>query len=418
MNHSVNEIATKAQETYRILSQATRLQKDQALAEMALALENNLERILEANDSDCRRAKESGVKPSMLNRLVIDEGNILSRIKSLQTIQALDDPVGQVIHADSRPNGLQVRRVRVPLGVILMIYEARPHVTVNAGAFCLKSGNAAILRGGSEARECNTLLGSLWKSSLEKAGLPSDAVQVITSGHDEISELLSYHELINLVIPRGSKTMVETISSSSRIPVLKHSDGVCHIYIDKTADPQKAIDIAIDSKCLMPEVCNAAETILIHKDWEYKIQLLEALHGQGVGIRGCPSIMPLHSDATAATDSDWSAEYLDLILSIKQVTSMQDAMNHITNHGSGHTDVIITQDVSSAREFQAHVDSSVVLVNASTMFCDGYSLGMGAEIGISTNKLHARGPMGLQELTSYKFLITGNGHTYTENPCP
>jgi glutamate-5-semialdehyde dehydrogenase len=292
-----------------------------------------------------------------------------------------------------------------------MVYEARPHVTVNAGAFCVKSGNAAILRGGSEAKRCNRLLGRLWQESLVEAGLPSDAIQVVAGSHEQIQELLELDEYIDLVIPRGGKGLIKVVAEQSRIPVVKHYEGICHVYLDEGCDLEAGLEIAIDSKCLMPEVCNAAETLLVSKAIAGELpRIVEALRKRDVTVRGCGQTQAVAAGVEPATGEDWRTEYLDLIISIRVVADVEEAIQHVNRYGSHHTDAIVTNNEARARRFVDRVDSAVVLVNASTMFCDGESLGMGAEIGISTDKLHARGPMGLEELTSYKFVIRGHGH--------
>lgn len=367
--------------------------------------------VLSANAEDLSRAESDGLEQKLVQRLSFGEGKIASRIRCLEKIRALADPVGQSFAASRRPNGLDVCRVRVPLGVILMIYEARPHVTVNAGAFCLKSGNAAILRGGSEARKCNEILGELWRESLREVSLPEDAVQVISGSHEEIGELLTLDEYVDLVIPRGGKGLIRSVAEKSRIPVVKHFEGVCHVYADDGADVDTAIKVAIDSKCLMPEVCNAMETMLVAEGLSGSVgEIVKAFGDHGVTVRGCERTRELADGVEPADEDDWRTEYLDMVVSIRMVGGVSEAIEHINKYGSHHTDSIVTDSESRARKFLAEVDSGVVLVNASTMFCDGESLGMGAEIGISTDKLHARGPMGLEELTTYKFNIRGQGH--------
>jgi len=298
----------------------------------------------------------------------------------------------------------------VPIGVILMVYEARPHVTINAGAFCLKAGNAVILRGGSEARRCNRLLGRLWQEALEAADLPGEAVQVVSGSHADVREMLEMDDLIDLIIPRGSKKMVQAMAKQCRVPIIKHDEGICHVYVDEPADVASAINITLDSKCLMPEVCNAAETLLVaRKATGHLPELLEALQRAGVALRGCDESRRAAPGVAPATDDDWATEYLDMTLAVRVVEDVEAAIDHINHYGSHHTDTIVTANRQSAERFVAAVDSGVVLVNASTMFCDGQALGMGAEIGISTGRLHARGPMGLEELTTYKFVIEGRG---------
>jgi len=304
--------------------------------------------------------------------------------------------------------------MRIPLGVILMIYEARPHVTINAGAFALKSGNAIILKGGKEAGFCNALLGELWREALLSADFPEDAIMCISASHEEISGLFELTDYIDLVIPRGGKGLIRSVVEKSKIPVIKHFEGICHVYIDSDADIKKAKRITLNSKRLMPEVCNALETLLISEDKAKDVpDIIAALRNENVEVRGCSITKGLVQDVLSATDNDWHTEYLDTILSVKIVKDIDEAISHINYYGSGHTDSIVTENYTNAQRFLKEVDSSVVLVNASTMFNDGEELGMGAEIGISTDRLHARGPMGLEELTTYKFVVLGEDHIKT-----
>lgn len=407
----VSAIARTAREASAAVARATTEQKNAALAALAASLESRKEEIVGANRADLAKARSNGSAPDLVGRLVFDEHKIDSRIRSLHKIEALPDPVGQMLSTDQRPNGLDVARVRVPLGVVLVVYEARPHVTVNAGAFCLKSGNAAILRGGSEAAHCNAALGKLWEDSLIAAGLPAEAIQVISCSHDDVNTLLEQSECIDLVIPRGGKSLIKAVSEKSRIPVVKHFEGVCHVYIDDGADIEKAVDISLDSKCLMPEVCNAMETLLVSDGSSHHLpRLIGDFRESGVRVKGCDKTRSAAPDVEATTDEDWRTEYLDNVVSIRVVEGIEAAIDHINTHGSHHTDSIVTGSPDRADRFVQGVDSAVVLVNASTMFCDGESLGMGAEIGISTDRIHARGPMGLEELTTYKFVIRGDGH--------
>lgn len=409
-------VAENARRASQTLALAPTEQKNTALLSLADSLLARQDEIATANDADIERAKETGIPAHIANRLRFGEAKIQSRVSSLRKIAALPDPVGAVFDTRRCANGMLAQRVRVPLGVILMIYEARPHVTVNAGAFCLKSGNGSILRGGSEARESNAVLGSLWRAALQSAGLPEHAVQVIAGSHEEVGELLNCSGLIDLVIPRGGKSLIESVSRQSSVPVLKHFAGVCHVYLDASAGPARALDIAIDSKCLMPEVCNAMETLLVHQDFQPHLgAVLKAYQDRGVRVIGCERTQAAGKDIQPATEEDWRTEYLDMVVSVRVVDTLDQAISHINTHGSHHTDVIVTDSLDAARQFQRAVDSGVVLVNASTMFCDGETLGMGAEIGISTDRLHARGPMGLEELTTYKFLIQGEGHVMGES---
>lgn len=380
---------------------------------MARRLRERAPEVVEANASDLRRAEREGVAGALFERLRFGPAKLEARAGALEAIADLPDPLGRVVAAERRPIGLDLARVRVPLGVILMVYEARPHVTVNAAALCLKAGNAAILRGGSEAADCNRLLGDLWAEALGEAGLPTAAVQVVGGSHEDVARFLGCRA-IDLVIARGGKPMVRAITERSRIPVLCHLDGICHVYVDEGADPGRAARIAIDSKCLMPAVCNAMETLLVHRS------LLPAMPGiaaafrdRGVVVRGCEATRDACPAGAVepATEEDWSTEYLDRIVSVRVVGGVDEAIDHINTYGSGHTDAIVTDSVARAGAFTRRVDSAVVLVNASTMFCDGASLGMGAEIGISTSRWHARGPMGPEELTSTKFVLRGEGLT-------
>ena len=406
--HKVAEVARKISS---VIANTTTQQKNTVLHIMADKLGSQKKEILSANEEDLNKARSSGVPANLIKRLRFGEEKIDSRIRCLHKIEALPDPVGQTYRSECRPNGLKVARVRVPLGVILMIYESRPHVTVNAGALCLKSGNAVLLRGGSEARRCNAFLGGLWQESLVEANLPPEAIQVVSGSHDEINDLLQEDKYLDLVIPRGGKRLIESISKKSRIPVIKHFAGICHVYIDKGAKIDRAIKIALDSKCLMPEVCNAMETLLVSEDVSVNLpRIVEAFRKWGVTVKGCEKTQAAILDIEPATEEDWGTEYLDTIVSVRVVDGVDEAIGHINRYGSHHTDTIVTDSESRARKFVRQVDSAVVLINASTMFCDGEALGMGAEIGISTDKFHARGPMGLEELTSYKFVVSGDGH--------
>jgi glutamate-5-semialdehyde dehydrogenase len=404
-------IARGARRVCPQLALAAREQKDAALLAMAKKLAERTGQIVDANQKDLDAAASAGLPANMLQRLRFGEQKLVARQRSLQKIAELPDPVGEIIRSARRPNGLEVARVRVPLGVILMVYEARPHVTVNAGAFSLKAGNAVILRGGSEARHCNSLLGALWQESLSEVGLPANAIQTVVGSHEQIRELLKLDEYIDLVVPRGGKELIRAVAEHSRIPVIKHYEGVCHVYLDEACNLEAALNIALDSKCLMPEVCNAMETLLVSRSLRHELpSIVETFRRCGVAVRGCEETRAVVPCVDPASEADWRTEYLDMIVSIRLVADVDEAVEHINQHGSHHTDGIVTDSEARARKFVERVDSAVVLVNASTMFCDGESLGMGAEIGISTDKLHARGPMGLEELTSYKFVIRGDVH--------
>ncbi len=406
-------IAGRARAAAGALAKAPTTSKNHCLKTLAGLLEENKRSLIAANRRDMEKAEKDGIADALLNRLTFDEDKIDGRIASLEKIARLPDPVGQIKQMTRTENGLLAGRMRVPLGVILMIYEARPHVTVNAGAFALKSGNAIICKGGSEAAGCNALLGELWEKALDSAGLPPEAVQVPHLSHEDVDLLLNSPDEIDLVIPRGGKKLIETVAERSKIPVIKHYEGVCNIYVGRGADRSEALNIVLDSKLLMPAVCNAAETVLIDSSQQHWIpELTNALVENGIEVRGCEKIRERAPHVKPACEADWRTEYLDKIYSLRVVGGLEEAMNHIATYGSGHTDVIITENYSDARRFLREVDSSVVLVNASTMFCDGESLGMGAEIGISTDRFHARGPMGLEELTTYKHVIWGEGQVY------
>jgi glutamate-5-semialdehyde dehydrogenase len=408
---SSREIAAHANAGARAIGSAPAAVKNAVLERMADLLHEHTDDVIAANAADLAAARAGGIQGSLYERLAFDRDKLQSRIEALKNIARLPDPIGQVIEMKQLFNGLTAARVRVPIGVLLMIYEARPHVTVNAGAFAVKSGNAVICKGGSEALTCNRLLGSLWAEALRQAGLSPDVVQVVDLNHDDVEQLLTMKDDINLVIPRGGKELIRAVAEKSRIPVIKHFEGVCHVYIGDRADYRKALQVVLDSKLLMPSVCNAAETVLVNASVQNMLpDLIAALQRNGVQVRGCPVVCRAAPGVREAIEDDWYAEYLDKIYAVRVVDGLDAAMHHIATYGSGHTDVIVTENYSEARRFAREVDSAVVLVNASTMFCDGETLGMGAEIGISTDKLHARGPMGLNELTSYKHVIWGEGH--------
>ncbi|MFQ5901054.1 MAG: glutamate-5-semialdehyde dehydrogenase, partial [Thermodesulfobacteriota bacterium] len=408
----VRLIAKAAKDTSRKIQGISTERKNSVLRRMKRLIIDNKKGILEANEKDIAKARKGRIPENLISRLVFNERKIDERLLSLEKIIRLPDPVGQIEDMEKRPNGLIMGRMRVPLGVILMIYEARPHVTVNAGAFALKSGNAIILKGGSEAKACNSLLGNLWQKALVEEGLPEKIIQSVSLSHEEVSALLNLNEYIDVVIPRGGKELIMSIIEESRIPVIKHFEGICHVYIDKSADIEKAKDIVLDSKLLAPSVCNAMETLLISDALsKYVPELVKAFTKHGVEVRGCQRVHSLATDTLLTNEEDWGTEYLDKIISIRMVRDIDEAIHHINRYGSNHTDAIVTEDYTRAHRFLSEVDSGVVLVNASTMFNDGEELGMGAEIGISTDKLHARGPMGLKELTTYKLIILGQGHT-------
>lgn len=408
----VKQICKEAKDASRALAVASTDAKNQALLEMAGLLEERKDSLQEANAADLARAKDDGLSAAMIDRLTLSDSVIASMAAGLREVVALPDPVGQVTAGWRRPNGLQVSRQRIPLGVIGFIYESRPNVTIDAAALCLKSGNAVVLKGGKEAIDSNLALSEIVGQSLEAAGIPPAAAKVIpTTDRAATLALLQEGELIDVCIPRGGEGLIRFVAENARMPVLKHYKGVCHLYVDQSADHAMAVELALNGKCQRPGVCNALETMLVHEfEAEAFMPLAaDALMAQGVELRGCPKTLALVPEAKAAEEADWPAEFLDLILAVKVVSSMDEAMDHIAAYGSSHTEVIATRDYDRARRFLDTVDSSAVLVNASSRFNDGGQLGLGAEIGISTSKLHAFGPMGLEELTTTKFVVMGDG---------
>jgi glutamate-5-semialdehyde dehydrogenase len=385
-----------------------------ALEAVAGAIDAHRARILAANARDVSAAERSGVSGPMLDRLRLDERAVTKLADAVREVAAQDDPLGGIEEETVRPNGLRVGRMRIPLGVVAMIYESRPNVTADAAALCLKAGNAVILRGGSEARESNAAIAEAIREGLAGSDVPKDAVQLVpTTDRKAIDVLLEQDKFIDLVIPRGGESLIRAVTTKSRIPVLQHYKGVCHVFLDESAPVGRAIDIVVNSKVQRPGVCNALETLLVHRAASERVlppvarKLVEA----GVELRGCQRTAELLKGLAvkAATEDDWYAEYLDLTLAVRIVDDLEVALDHIASHGSNHTDAIVTEDEANAARFVAAVQSSTVLVNASTRFADGGELGLGAEIGISTSKLHAFGPMGARELTTRKFVVFGEG---------
>ncbi len=408
----VHELCQAARAAARQLAVAGSDQKNQALLNLAQALLAQAPALKAANQADLSAAAGAGMSKAMLDRLTLSDAVIASMAQGLKEVAALPDPVGEVSGMWRRPNGLLVGRQRIPLGVIGFIYESRPNVTVDAAGLCLKSGNAVVLKGGKEALNSNLALAKLVAGALEAAGLPAAAAQVIpTVDRGATLALLREEDLVDVIIPRGGEGLIRFVTANSRIPVLKHYKGVCHVYVDQGADLDMAVNICLNAKCQRPGVCNAMETLLVHQDEAAAFLPLvaEALLAQGVELRGCPATCALVPQAVPAVEEDWPAEFLDLILAVKVVTDMDQALGHIARYGSAHSEAIITKDYARARAFINGVDSSVVLVNASTRFNDGGQLGLGAEIGINTSKLHAFGPMGLTELTTQKFIVYGDG---------
>lgn len=404
--------AVAAKEAARALAVTNTAVKNKALLAMAEALEASQEEILAANGIDMEQAAAKGIKASMLDRLKLTSERILSMAQGLRQVAALPDPVGNILDGKTLANGLTITKVRVPLGVVGIIYEARPNVTADAAGLCLKSGNAVVLKGGSEAMESNKAIASILAEAATEAGLPAGAIQLLdTSDRQAVTELIHLNGLIDVVIPRGGAGLIKAVVMNATVPVIETGAGVCHTYVDKAADITMARKIAFNAKVQRPSVCNAMETLLVHKDIasEFLPLMLEDYLAAGVEIRGDEAVRAYSNQVVAATEEDWATEYGDLRLSIKVVASTDDAIKHISQYSTGHSECIITEDYSQARYFQQAVDAAAVYVNASTRFTDGNEFGFGAEIGISTQKLHARGPMALPELTSTKYLITGTG---------
>ncbi|GAB3054767.1 glutamate-5-semialdehyde dehydrogenase [Stenotrophomonas tumulicola] len=391
-------------------------QRTALLQAMATALETNAGTILAANARDVAAAREKGTSSALLDRLALDPARLFAMAEALREVAGLPDPVGQVTRDDVRPNGIRVQKVRVPLGVIAMIYEARPNVTAEAAALCLKAGNGVILRGGSEAIHSNTAIAAAMGSALRAHGVPEAAVTVLTDLRREaMLELLQLHELIDLAIPRGGEGLIRFVAEHARVPVIKHYKGVCHLFVDASADIDRAIGLLVDGKCSRPSACNSLETLLVHADIAdaFLPRAGEALAERGVQLRADALSRPLLPGSAAATDDDYAAEFLDLLLAVKVVDGLEEAIAHIRRYTSDHTEVIATSDTANAERFVHALQSAVVMVNASSRFSDGGQLGLGSEIGISTTRLHAYGPMGLEALTVERFVVRGEGQVRT-----
>ena len=406
------QVGQQARAASRLMAKANTGMKNNALLAIAERIEAQREQLMAANRIDLEKGQNNGLEPALLDRLELTPARIDTMIEGLQQVAALPDPVGEITGLNYRPSGIQVGKMRVPLGVIGIIYESRPNVTVEAASLCLKSGNATILRGGSEAINSNQAIAQCIEQGLEATGLPKEAVQVIeTTDRAAVGELITMPEYVDVIVPRGGKGLIERISNDARVPVIKHLDGICHVYIDAEADPEKAINIAVNAKTHRYGVCNAMETLLVHEAVADLLlpKLAELYAEKGVELRGCEQTVKL-IDAIAATEEDWQTEYLAPILSIRVVEDMDAAINHINQYSSQHTETIVSENYTLARRFLTEVDSSSVMVNASTRFADGFEYGLGAEIGISTDKIHARGPVGLEGLTSQKYIVLGDGH--------
>ena len=416
IKEQISLMAKTAKEMAPAIATAKTDAKNKALKKIAQGLKDQLASLLEANAKDVAYAQEKGLSKAMIDRLTLTEARVEGMINNLYEVIALPDPVGNITKMWLRPNGLKVGKMRIPLGVIGMIYEARPDATIEAAALCLKAGNVVILRGGSEAINSNIVLGNIMTAALVKTGLPEKAIQVVPiTDRAAVLALLEMEQYIDLIIPRGGEGLIRFVTEHAKMPVLKHYKGVCHVYVDDKADLERAKEICFNAKVQRPGVCNAMETLLIHEGIAEKFlpDMLKTFTQAGVEIRGCPKTCQLFPSAKAATEEDWPAEYLDLILAVKIVANMEEAIDHIAKYGSNHTEAIVTQDYSRAWQFLEKVDASVVLVNASTRFNDGNQLGLGSEIGISTSKLHAYGPMSLEELTTTKFIVFGEGQIRT-----
>ncbi len=412
LRDEIIKLAIGAREAARELAKAGATRKNQALHYMADHLVAHAPEIMAANQKDLDAAKAAGISGALLDRLMLNEQRIQAMAKGLREIAELPDPVGEVEHEIVRPNGLRIGKMRVPLGVLSMVYEARPNVTADAAGLCLKSGNAVILRGGSEASHSNAEIGKWVAQGVTQAGLPAAGVQVIAAtDRQAVRELLTLDGYIDCVIPRGGKSFLNWVAATATVPVIRHGDGNCHVYIDASADLEMASDITFNAKVQRPGVCNAAETLLVHQDIAEAVLplLLPRLEEAGVELRGCERTRAIYPQAKAATEEDWATEFLDLILAVRVVDDLPAAVSHIARYGSGHSEAIVTSDYFNAERFLNEVDAASVFVNASTRFADGGEFGLGAEIGISTQKLHARGPMGIRELTTTKFVVRGQG---------
>ncbi len=401
-----------ARESARLVARASTDTKNRCLCDAAARLRANRKLLLEANREDVRLGREAGLSPALIDRLTLSDARIDAMAKGMEEVAQLPDPVGETMAQWRRPNGLEIGQVRVPLGVVGIIYESRPNVTADAAALCLKAGNAVVLKGGSEALRTNSAIAAELSAAARAADLPAAAVQLIaTAEREAVHVLLKQSQYIDVIIPRGGESLIRAITAESTIPVIQHYAGVCHTYVDEYADLGVAERICFNAKVQRPGVCNAMENMLVHSAVAEKFlpAMIRAFRQAGVEIRGCKRTRALVPDITPATEDDWRTEYLDLILAVKVVDSLPEAVDFIGTYGSGHSDAIVTEHLEHARRFLAEVDSAAVYVNASTRFTDGYEFGFGAEVGISTNRLHARGPMGLRELTTYKYVVYGSG---------
>ena len=406
----IGAAALRARSAARVLRTLPTDAKDGALVAMAEALVERTDEILAANAVDVEAARADGTPESVLDRLRLDAGRIAGVAAALRQLVALPDPVGDVVRGSRLPNGLELRQVRVPLGVVGIVYEARPNVTVDAAGLCLKSGNAALLRGSASAFATNTALIAVLTEAGEKAGLPAGFAELLPADRASVGELLGARGLVDVVIPRGGASLIQRVVRESRVPVIETGEGNCHVYVDASADPVIAEAVVLNSKTHRVSVCNSAETLLVHRDYPHLPRLLAALAGSGVALHGDDASRAAHDDVVPATDEDWAAEYLSMDMAVRVVDDLPEALDHIARWSTGHTEAIVADSATAIAAFTAGVDAAAVLVNASTRFTDGGEFGFGAEIGISTQKLHARGPLGLPELTSTTYVVTGRGH--------
>jgi glutamate-5-semialdehyde dehydrogenase len=412
VQETVIQLCQAARKSVRAMAGASTDTKNRCLRDAAARLRSARPHLLDANREDVLRGRDAGLSSALIDRLTLTEARVEAMAAGLEDIAQLSDPVGETIAQWRRPNGLEIGQVRVPLGVVGVIYESRPNVTADAAALCLKAGNGVVLKGGSEALATNTAIAAVLQAATTAAGLPAAAIQLIpTTDREAVQVLLKQSQYIDVIIPRGGESLIRAITESSSIPVIQHYAGVCHTYVDEHADLAMAERICFNAKVQRPGVCNAMENMLVHTAVAAKFlpTMIRKLRDAGVEVRGCERTRQIVPDVKAATDADWRTEYLDLILAVKVVDSSDDAIEFINTHGTGHSDAIVTEHYEHARRFLAQVDSAAVYVNASTRFTDGYEFGFGAEVGISTNRLHARGPMGLRELTTYKYVVQGNG---------
>ncbi len=408
LQETIHQMGKQARAASYALAQLSADEKNEILRAMAASIRSHAVKVLEANALDLAAGKEKGLSAAMLDRLMLNDARIEAMAAGIDQVATLPDPVGETLDAWDRPNGIRIEQIRVPIGTIGIIYESRPNVTADAAVLCFKTGNATILRGGSEAIHSNLAIAE----ALGNAGAPAHAIQLIPfTDRESVAVLAGMDKWLDLIIPRGGKGLIETVVSLARMPVIKHYDGICHLFVDAAADLEMAVSLTLNSKTQKCGVCNALETLLVHREVaaEFLPKVATALRSKGVELRGCERSLAILPDLIPATTDDWETEYLDLILSIKVVDSLDAAVTHINAHGSHHTDVIVTRDEANAEQFLRSVDSACVFHNVSTRFADGGEFGFGAEIGISTDKLHARGPMGLRELTSYQYRVRGNG---------